>query len=100
ALEAAIYQEIAILAADGPTESELQRVRNHIAAGSIRRIQSNLGLAFQLAESTSVLGDWRETFRYSERLSGVTAEDVRRVAAQYLVRKNRTVATLVKKGSQ
>ena len=100
ALEAAIYQEIAILAADGPTESELQRVRNQIAAGSIRRIQSNLGLAFQLAESTSVLGDWRETFRYSERLSGVTAEDVRRVAAQYLVRKNRTVATLVKKGSQ
>ena len=96
-VEGAIYDEIARLAASGPTLEELERVRNQIAAGSVRRLQSNLGLAFQLAESMTLHGDWRETFRTSERLRAVTAEDVRRVAERYFTRENRTVATLVRK---
>jgi predicted Zn-dependent peptidase len=93
-LEAAIYEEIARLARDGPTEAELERVRNQIAAGSVRRIGSNLGLAFQLARSESMEGDWRATFRASARLGEVGGDDVRRVAAEYLTRRNRTVAVL------
>jgi len=93
-LEAAIYEEIGRLAADGPTDSELERVRNQIAAGNVRRISSNLGLAFQLAGSEALEGDWRATFRASEELRAVTADDVRRVAAEYLVERNRTVAVL------
>ncbi len=96
-LERAIYEEIGRLASDGPEQNELERVRNQIAAGSIRRIQSHLGLAFQLAESVSLFGDWTETFRFSERLRAVTADDVRRMARLYLTKQNRTVATLVKK---
>jgi len=76
--------------------AELTRVRNQIAAGSIRRIQSNLGLAFQLAESASLHGDWRATFRLSDRLRTVTPEDVRRVVETYFTQNNRTVATLVR----
>jgi predicted Zn-dependent peptidase len=94
-VEAAIYDEIARIAADGPTEAELQRVRNQVAAGNVRRIESNLGLAFQLAESATAYGDWRAIFRLSERLRLVTTDDVRRVAALYLTKDNRTVATLV-----
>jgi predicted Zn-dependent peptidase len=94
-LEEAIYEEIVTLARDGPTADEVERVRNQIAAGAIRRMQSNLGLAIQLAESESLLGDWRETFRSSGRLTAVTPEDVRRVAARYFDAANRTVATLV-----
>ncbi|MEX2049533.1 MAG: pitrilysin family protein [Gemmatimonadota bacterium] len=93
--EAAIYEEIARVATEGPTESELERVRNQVAAGNVRRIGSNLGLAFQLAHSESLEGDWRATFRVSARLAGVSAEDVRRVASEYLTRRNRTVAVLV-----
>ena len=96
-LERAIYEEIARLANDGPEQDELERVRNQIAAGSIRRIQSNLGLAFQLAESVSLFDDWTQTFRVSERLQAVTDDDVRRMARLYLTEQNRTVATLVKK---
>jgi predicted Zn-dependent peptidase len=96
-VEAAIYDEVARLVAEGPTQTELIRVRNQIAAGSIRRLQSGLGLAFQLAESAAVFDDWRETFRFSERLRAVTAADIQRVAGDYLTRENRTVATLVKK---
>jgi len=95
-LEAAIYEEVERLATEGPTGTELERVRNQVAASSIRRLQSNLGLAFQLAESETLRGDWRETFRFAERLRAVTPEDVRQVAATYLVDSNRTVSTLVR----
>jgi predicted Zn-dependent peptidase len=93
-VEAAIYEEIDRLATEGPTEAELQRVRNQIEAGQVRRLQSNLGLAFQMVASASLYGDWRETFRFPDRLAAVTAEDIRRVAARYLTAANRTVATL------
>jgi predicted Zn-dependent peptidase len=96
-LERAIYEEVARLAAEGPTAPELERVRNQIAAGNVRRIESNLGLAFQLAASESLAGDWRSTFRQSARLSEVTSDDVRRVAAAYLTTENRTVAVLVRR---
>jgi predicted Zn-dependent peptidase len=95
--EATVYEEVARIAADGPTETELERVRNQIAAGSIRRLQSNLGLAYQLAESETLHGDWRVTFQDADRLRAVSPEDVRRVAEQYLTRERRTVATLVRK---
>lgn len=93
-VEALIYEEIERLAREGPSERELERVRNQVAAGNVRRMTSNLGLAFQLAESTSLEGDWRATFRGAERLHELTREDVRRAAARYLTEQNRTVAVL------
>jgi predicted Zn-dependent peptidase len=93
-VEELVYEEIARLVAEGPSERELERVRNQVAAGNVRRMQSNLGLAFQLTESTSLWGDWRQTFRGSERLRDITPEDVRRAAARYLGAENRTVAVL------
>jgi predicted Zn-dependent peptidase len=98
-VEALIYEEIDRLIEEGPSERELERVRNQVAAGNVRRMQSNLGLAFQLAESTSLWGDWRETFRGSERLRDVTPEVVRSAAARYLVEANRTVAVLQREPS-
>ncbi len=96
-LEAAIYDEIARIARDGPTPAELERVHNQVQAGNVRRIESNLGLAFQIADSESLHGDWRETFRAAGLIDDVTAEDVRRVAAEYLVPSNRTVGVLQRK---
>ncbi|MGD8280552.1 MAG: insulinase family protein, partial [Gemmatimonadota bacterium] len=93
-IESTIYEEITRLAETGPEPQELERVRNQVAAGNIRRMTSNLGLAFQIADSEALLGDWHETFRTSERVDAVTAEDVRRVAAEYLVERGRTVAIL------
>jgi hypothetical protein len=64
---------------------------------SVLAIASNLGLAFQIADSETLEGDWRATFRTSLRLAAVTADDVRRAAADYLVERHRTVAVLVRK---
>jgi predicted Zn-dependent peptidase len=93
-IEATIYEEIARLVETGPSERELESVRNQVAAGEVRRMTSNLGLAFQIADSQALLGDWSETFRSAEELDAVTADDVRHVAEQYLVEHNRTVAVL------
>lgn len=97
-LEQRIYEEIDRIAAEGPSELEIERVINQIEAGSIRRLQSNLGLAFQLADSESLFGDWRETFRSAARFTALSVADVRRVAARYLTPDNRTVGTLGRTG--
>ncbi|MDX1646096.1 MAG: pitrilysin family protein [Longimicrobiales bacterium] len=94
-LEAAVYEEIRRIAKEGPTEEEVERVRNQIAASAIRRLRSNFGLALQLADSETLLGDWRATFRATDRLRNVTSRDVQRVAGAYFEARNRTVATLV-----
>ncbi|MFQ5537870.1 MAG: M16 family metallopeptidase [Gemmatimonadota bacterium] len=93
-VEAAVYEELERLARDGPTSAELERVRNRLRAGSVRRLQSNLGLAFQLSESEALFGDWRRTFRLTARLAAVTPEDIRRVVRAYFTPENRTVAVL------
>lgn len=94
-LERAIYEEIDRLKRQPPGDDELQRVRNQLEASRIRRLESNLGLALQLATAESKFRDWRETFRFTERLRDVEPEDVRKVARRYFSAENRSVATLV-----
>jgi predicted Zn-dependent peptidase len=95
-IETAVYEEIDRLQRDPPTDEELQRVRNQAEAGSIQRLQSNFGLAFQLSQSEALWYDWRHTFRDQAALARVTAADVQRVARTYFSPNNRTVATLVR----
>ena len=94
-VEEAVYAEIARLIEEGPDAAELERVRNQLEAGAVRRLETNFGLALQLAGSASLFGDWRTTFLLEERMAAVTAADIQRVARVYLTSENRTVATLV-----
>jgi predicted Zn-dependent peptidase len=95
-IERAVYEEVERLQREPPTAAELQRVRNQIEAAGVQRLQSNLGLAFQLSGSEALWGDWRQTFRDQAALAHVSAEDVQRVARTYFATSNRTVATLVR----
>ena len=94
-VEAAVYAELDSLRRTLPSEREIQRIRNQLEASEVRRLTSNLGLALQLAASTSEFGDWRTTFGFTDRLAAVEPEDVRRVAQQFFTRERRTVATVV-----
>jgi predicted Zn-dependent peptidase len=95
-IETAAYEEIERLQREPPTEYEMQRVRNTIEAGEVGRLQSNLGLAFQMASSEALWTDWRWTFTNSAATLRVTPADIQRVANTYFARNNRTVATLVR----
>ena len=97
-IEASIQEELDELRASPPRPEEVARFGNDLEASRIRRLTSNQALALQLAESASAFGDWRETFRLTDRLLTVTPEDVRRVVLRYFDRENRTVVTLVKRG--
>jgi len=66
-------------------------------AGYIRRLQSNSGLAYYLSDYESITGDWRYMIRYMDEIRKITPADVMEAAKKYLVKTNRTVATLVSK---
>ncbi|TVR54227.1 MAG: insulinase family protein [Gemmatimonadales bacterium] len=97
-VEAAIYEELERLRLEPPTELELERVRTRLEAARVRRLTSNMGLAFQLAGSTAFHGDWRTTFQLQERLQAVEAPDVMRVVERYFHSEGRTVGILRRSG--
>lgn len=90
----AIGQEIEKLKTEEITAEELAMVKARRKAGLIRQLDSNLGLAIQLASAEARYGDWRELFRQIDRIDKVTAADVRRVANEVFEPTNRTVAKL------
>ena len=95
-VEAAIYEELERLKHEPPTRKELEKVIANLNADLVRSLQSNSGLASQLAYFQAVAGDWRYILRNRDEITKVTGEDVMRVARAYFTKKNRTVATLVK----
>jgi len=95
-LEAGIYEEIDRLKTGLVSAQELEKVLNNLDAGLIRSLRSNGGLASQLAYYQTVAQDWRYLLKARDRIAAVTPADIQRVASQYLVKTNRTVATLVK----
>jgi predicted Zn-dependent peptidase len=70
----------------------LARVKTKTRAELVRRLDSNSGLA-QLLNSYYVnYGNWRRLFTELDETDKVTAQDVQRVARQYLTPKHRTAA--------
>ena len=91
----AIRDEIERLKTEDLSAEDLARAKTRAKAGLLRSLRNNFGLANNIAQWQTLFGDWRELFRYVDRIDAVTAEDVRRVAGETLVAKNRTVGMIV-----
>ena len=91
-ITAAIAEEIDKLKNQDVAAEELQSVKTRVKAGLLRQLDSNAGLALQLALTQTEFGDWRELFRQIDRIDKVSAADVRRVANQTFNVNNRTIA--------
>lgn len=87
-----IHAEIDRLKTEDVPADELQSVKTRVRAGLLRDLDSNSGMALQLAEYQTLYGDWRELFREVDRINNVTPRDVKRVAAATFTPDNRTVA--------
>ena len=95
-LERAWEEELGKLQDAEVSERELRKVKNRLAAGNYRRLQSNMSLFIQLAFSEALL-DWREINEGPVMVEAVTAADIRRVARKYFDPANRSVAIFRRK---
>ena len=92
--EEALYAEIEKLKTDLVPESEMAKIKARAKSVFIDGLDSNPGLARQLASYQNLHGDWRQMFRELDRINAVTPQDIQRVANRYLSPKNRTVVTI------
>ncbi len=92
-VETAMLAEVARLQDEHVEPRELQKAQNGIEAQFVFA-QDSLFYQGMLLGQFEVLGDWRWIDRYLPAIRAVTAEDVRRVASQYLIADNRTVGIL------
>jgi len=92
--EEAIDSEIERLKSELVSPEELAKAKTRARASLVRQLASNSGLAAQLTFYQVVTGDWRDLFRQLDKIDKVTAEDIRRVAAEYFTTKNRTVGII------
>ncbi len=91
-LETAWYEELATLQQQPLPERELRKVKNRIAAGNFRRLESNMSLLVQLAFAEALL-TWQELNDSPKKYEAVTADDIQRVARRYFAPAQRNVAS-------
>jgi len=89
-----IHAEIERLKTEDISDDELKMVKTRAKANLIRSLDSNEGLAQNLAVFQTLYGDWRELFRSVDRIDAVTKADIRRVANQVFIPTNRTVGII------
>ena len=90
--EKALYDIIERVKKEKVDAESLQREKTKLRASLIRQLDSNGGLAQQLAFYQANFGDWRRMFTQLDEYEKVTADDVMRVANMYLTENNRTVS--------
>ena len=94
--EQAMYEVIDRIRTEKVDADTLKMVKAKARASLIGKLNSNAGLAGELAGNYVGYGDWRQMFRRLDEINRVTADDVQRVAKEYFRREHRTVAYSVK----
>ena len=95
----AIHGELEKLKKEDISDEELKMVKTRAKANLIRSLDSNDGLASDLAVYQTFYGDWRELFHTVDRIENVSKADIRRIANQVFVPTNRTVGIIETAGA-
>ena len=93
-LERRIDAVVAELARKPVPEDELAKAKRLLFAELVRSMKTANGKANQIGFFDVVFGDYTALFRVEDEWNAVTAADVQRVAARYLVPAGRTVVVL------
>ena len=94
-----IFNEIKRIAADGPTELEMEKLRNSLCNDAVRGRQSTMYRAQRLAEFALYDSDPRLVDSELDQYLRVTSEDIRRVAGRYIDVENRVVLDILPAGT-
>ncbi len=93
--EAALYEELAKLAATPVVAAELEKAKTQKLADFYRALKTIAGKANLIGQYEVFFGDYKKLFAVAAELEKVTAADIQRVAGQYFKETNRTVGTLI-----
>ncbi|MFT3807595.1 M16 family metallopeptidase [Arenimonas sp.] len=91
ALLAAMDADIAKIAANGVDEATLKRVKTQMLADWYNGLEGFLARADTLAKLQTLWGDAAVANKIPGWIEAVTSDDIKRVAATYLTKANRTV---------
>jgi zinc protease len=90
-----INEEIARLAAEGPSAEEMEKLRNTLLNDSVRGRQTTMYRAQRLAEYTLYDGDPHLVNTEVERYLAVTAEQIKDAVARYLHTDNHALIEII-----
>ena len=93
--EAELLEEIERIRLEAPSEAEVDRARRSLEVGLIVGAGSAHALASRMGREWISFGRVRPLEERLAKVRGVTPEDVRRVAARYLVPEGRNVVSVV-----
>jgi predicted Zn-dependent peptidase len=93
-LEKAVYEEVEKIKRDGITAAELQKVKNQKGIEFYNQIETINGKSNNLGTYEVFFGDYRKMFNAPAEYNKVTVDDIKRVAATYFKKSNRTVGVL------
>jgi predicted Zn-dependent peptidase len=94
-MEAEVWQEIDKLQNEPISATDLQKAKNQLESEFIMGLQSNESRAQEVGYFEIDTGDYQNIYKEAEGYQAVIAEDVMRVAKNYLTSRNRTVVILV-----
>ncbi|MBC8358385.1 MAG: insulinase family protein [Candidatus Aminicenantes bacterium] len=90
-----IDEEIEKIKKESVTPEELTKFKRGEVKGILDQMKSNSRMAALLTYTDVVLGDWKLMFDQIEEIRAITAEDIKRVANKYLVKKHKTIGEIV-----
>jgi len=93
-LEQEIYTEIEKIKTGGVGERELQKVKNQKLMEFYNQIETINGKSNNIGTYEVFFGDYKKMFDAPSEYNKVTANDIKRVANEYLKKRNRTVGIL------
>jgi zinc protease len=98
AVEAALVDEIAKLAARGPSTEELRKAKNLIQSGFTFSLESASGLATAIGRSWVLVGDPGAFVRDLDEIERIGTADVTRVVKKYMAPEVATIVVMPKGG--
>jgi zinc protease len=94
-IRAQIFEEIKRIAGDGPTDAEMEKLRNSLCNDAVRGRQSTMYRAQRLAEFALYDSDPRLIDSELDQYLSVTAEDIRQAVVRYMDVTNRVVLDIL-----
>ncbi len=89
-----MFQTLSQLKSKPVTEEEVERAKSTLMKNFEEAYRSSESIGLAMSEFIAQ-GDWRLAFIYRDNLKKVTAADINRITAAYLIKSNRTVGIFI-----